>query len=530
MERPSRLAAGSLVLIMLACGQARGGTKALWQMVQAVRRPPGGPLAADVIMRSLTLHPASPADHHDTWKAIHDFHVTRLEWSYITDKAFIARVVNSGRVFGGAASAPSYIPKAQTPDWYDKVVIKDLLGRPIVAPWKRTWKRTLWGCVNNPEYRRGHLAFLKRYIDAGAQVMQRDEPRANLLATDWGGCFCDHCMTLFRQWLAARLTSKQRAALELDDLANFDYREFLKQRKAPAGDAFGRWKGDELKRLFIKFQHDATVGFHRQVRREIEAYARRGVPFSCNNGASRTGDIEMLFDWWFGELSYSAANPRSLLSIFRNAAAHHKLQVVTMPKKGDYRGLAEWQRRTRQTIATAYACGGFCMVPWDVYMPNNAPRYFGKPEQYADLFAFVRANRRLLEDYWEAAVAGPGITDERYKQPPVEVAGGTGQLMAVVTAKAGDRAAPIVIHLIEWGARGQPFVLKLRRTYFGGRRRRSYELLTPAPYDREAHRQAERSGDFSPLCLRRRLAAREVGIVQLLNVPPLDPWGILVVR
>jgi len=525
-SRPAQL----LACLALGLCSAPAATKPLWQMVKAVRRPPGAPLPTDVIMRSLRLHPASPDDNHDTWKALEDFHVTRLEWSYITDKAFIERVINSGRVFGGAASSPSYLPQAKDPDWYDKVVIRDLLGRPIIAPWKRTWKRTLWGCVNNPQYCRGHTDFLKRYIDAGAQTMQRDEPRANFLATQWGGCFCDHCVTLFRHWLAATLTNKERAALRLGDLANFDYRAFLKQQKAPAGDAFGRWKGDQLKRLFLRFQHDATIAFHRTVRRDLEAYARRRVPFSCNNGAKRTGDIEALFDWWFGELNYSLANPKDLHSIFKNAVQHQKLQVVTMPKKGDYRNLPEWERRTRQTIATAYACGGLCMVPWDVYMPNNAPRYFGKPRQYADLYAFVRANPALLDNYWEAAVAGAGLRDERFDQPPVELAGGTGQVMAVVTAKAADPAAPIVVHLIEWGQRGRPFTVKLRRTHFGGRRRRSYELLTPAPYDPDAHRQAQRSGDFSPLCKRRTLPTTQIGTLELVQVPPLEPWGILVIR
>jgi hypothetical protein len=30
--------------------------------------------------------------------------------------------------------------------------------------------------MNNPELERGYTAYLKKYVDAGAQIMQRDEP------------------------------------------------------------------------------------------------------------------------------------------------------------------------------------------------------------------------------------------------------------------------------------------------------------------------------------------------------------------
>jgi len=52
-------------------------------------------------------------------QALNDFHVTRLEWAYITDREFIERVRASGRVFGGAASAPAY-RRYQRPDNWEE--------------------------------------------------------------------------------------------------------------------------------------------------------------------------------------------------------------------------------------------------------------------------------------------------------------------------------------------------------------------------------------------------------------------------
>jgi hypothetical protein len=441
------------VALLAARGQAAEGRppRLPCQVAEATERPEGAPKPSDVIMRSLRLHPRNAKDPHDTWQALEDFHVTRLAWAYISDKAFIQRVTDSGRVFGGAASAPSYIHPPDDADWFEKVVIVNLNGEPIIAPWKRAWNRTLWGCINNPELERGYVDYLKRYVDAGAQVMQRDEPGGNLNATRWGGCFCDHCMAKFRKFLAEHTTAEQREKLGIADLATFDYRQHLKEAGAPVGDAFGRWKkGGELKRLFVQFQTEATLAFHRRTRAAIDAYAGRHVPFSCNNGVRRLSAIERMFDWWFGELSYGHATAVRIHDAMRTAAQHGRVQVVTMPKKGNRKNLDEWQRRTRQSIAMATACGGVCMVPWDVYMPSNAPRYFGTPEQYADLFGFTRGIAPYLDDYAYAGAVGKGIRCELYGEaPPVGVPTG-GRQFAVIRARRGKPAAPVVVHLVDW--------------------------------------------------------------------------------
>jgi len=75
--------------------------------------------------------------------------------------------------------------------------------------------------------------------------------------------------------------------------------------------------------------------------KKINDYAGRRVPLSCNNGAHRWSEIKREFDWAFGELSYSRAKPDVLYTAMREAAKHDRLQVVTMPKKGDTNDPAE---------------------------------------------------------------------------------------------------------------------------------------------------------------------------------------------
>ena len=479
-------------------------------------------------MRSLSIHPTNNGDPHDTMQTLRDFHVTMLAWAYIENPEFIAKVKRTGRVFGGAAAAPSYVGDKQGDDWLKNVCILDREGEVIIAPWKRNWTaRTLWGCVNNPALERGYTENLHRYVDAGVDIMQRDEPGANEAAVRWGGCFCDHCMKGFRQYLKANLPSDRRKELGVEPLDSFDYRTYLEKLDAPVGDAFNTWDGGELKEHFLAFQSEATVAFHQRTRKAMNDHAGRRIPFSCNNGARRFGEVEMLFDWAFGELAYRHATAAHIHHIMQEAAAHERRQVVTMPKKGDRLFMDQWQRRTRQTIAMAYACGGHCMVPWDVYMPQEAPRYFGEPQQYADLFGFIRANHRYLNGHEQAEASGYGVRREQQPQAgAVRVVGGE-KVAVRVRALPGKRDAPVVVHLVDWSDEPAPFKLMLEPGPFFGDRPLRIRVLQPKPYDRAAHQAAEETGQFESLC--QEMALSE-GRHTSVDIPALSPWGIVVVE
>ena len=526
------LAPGALsVLLVFAClapPPAPAEPGRLCDLAPARERPEGAPRPGDVIMRSLSLHPANARDPHDTMRALRDFHATTLAWAYIEDAEFIRKVKESGRAFGGAASAPSYIGEKPDADWMKGVAVLNRKGEVLIAPWKRTWNHpTLWGCVNNPELERGYNEYLRRYIDAGAEIMQRDEPGSNDNAVRWGGCFCDHCMKGFRDYLASHTTAGERGKLGIEPLKSFDYRAHLDRQKAPVGDEFDRWDGGPLKELFAAFQLESTVAFHQRTRYALNEYAGREVPFSCNNGVRHWGEIERVFDWAFGELSYSHATAPDLYRAFREAAAHGRAQIVTMPKKGDQLDPGEWQRRTRRTIAMACACGGHCMVPWDVYMPKDAPRYFGTPEQYADLFGFIRANRRFLDDYEQAEATGFGVpAAEQGAAGSVFLAGGE-RVSVGVRAVPGRRDAPVVIHLVDWSEKPEPFTLMLRPERFFGDQPLKVSLLRPVPYRADAHGKADQTGDYRALSQETLLCE---GRVAAAAIPALDPWAIVVVE
>jgi hypothetical protein len=308
------------------------------------------------------------------------------------------------------------------------------------------------------------------------------------------------------------------------------------------GDAFRNWPGGELKAQFVAFQAHVSKTFFQRTRKALDEQAGFHVAMSCNNGVRLFDDVMQQFDWFFGELSYREGTPGDLYHLLKRAEALDRLQIVTMPKKGGhvvYPDPEGWERQTRQTIATTYASGGICMVPWDVYMPDTfdenhqrsmTPRYFGTPEQYADLFGFIRASAGYLEGYEDAAAIGPGILETRWGlRLPLEIAGSP-ELYALVRAKPGEPDAPVVIHLIDWRSKPQAAVLKLRPDAFFPGRKLAVSLLVPTSFGAEAHQQAERTKDYAALATRVPLRAIPGETFTEVQVPAVTPWGMLLVQ
>jgi hypothetical protein len=160
-------------------------------------------------------------------------------------------------------------------------------------------------------------------------------------------------------------------------------------------------------------------------------------------------------------------------------------------------------------------------------MPEpGAPRYFGEPEEYADLYGFARASAAYLDGYEDAAFLMPETPDERFPLAPLAVAGGSEHVNLLVRAVPGKPDAPVVIHCLEMGDTPEPFRLRFNPARFFGDRPVTITLLAPSPYDQATHERAEQTKDFAALCVRKQLAT---GTVTEIEVPAMRPWGLLVI-
>jgi hypothetical protein len=438
------------------------------EMAERVDRPAGFPRPSAVCFSSRWKHPTNPKDPHDTFQTAADFHVTGFYWIAGPNQEWFKEIKRRGYTVQGWLS--TILPDTLFGDTRQKGRIMNEKGKLVTGPWMLSWKGW-WGCLNSPEYRGIYLQYVKMYLDAGVESLQMDDPGENYTATGWGGCYCPYCKAK-----AARLG------------------------KSPPD-----------------IQKQSTEEFYKWIRGEMDAYAGRHVPFSCNSHPGDRYFFDAVFDFGIEELDQTT--PYNFYRAMRDAQRRGKAMMYTLRSTS--------VPETRRIIALSYACGSQTIVPWDVYMPGpGAARYFGRPEDYADLYGMVRHCAGYLDGYEDAAFVMPELADNRCGLVPLGVVGGSADLNLFVRAVPGKADAPVVIHCLDRADAPRPFHLCLDPARLFGQRPLTIDLFVPAPYNRAAHRLAEQTKNFAPLVIRKRLAA---GRVTICDVPAVSPWGLLVI-
>ena len=258
------------------------------------------------------------------------------------------------------------------------------------------------------------------------------------------------------------------------------------------------------------------------------------------------------FDYFMSELMFASCDPVRLFQRHEAILQAGKALIYHPPKANSGEPMEYMKPLTRAVIGYTYAMGGWLAAPYDLFIGAGIPRYFGKPEDYADLYGFIRANTKYLDGLERAAYAGAWLGDQTAGNVLV-IEGGSGGVYAFARTTPNEPEAPIVIHLVDWGEelefiegrfrdqagfnsvsykRGAkaPFALKVRRANCYGARSFTARLLTPPPYDSETHWQAERTGDYSALSESRPIAFQTRGGYAEFQIPKLDPYALLVLQ
>lgn len=469
----------SMVMLALFVGNifvAEENTMAQGKTVSEVavtsKRAPGAPKYSDVCFSPRWRRPRDENDPHDTFRDATAFHATRFDWVYSSDPEWIADCRKRGYWFTGTLNS-------MVGGKDEKGRLHNKNGDRVTAPWMRKWN-AYWGCVNSPAYREAYLALGKTMIDGGIDAIQMDDPGCNYTAVNWGACHCEHC--------------KKKAAEEGVDLA--------KDMKA--------------------FQKKSIIAFYADMRKQLDEYAGRRIPWSSNNYNGNMAFPYDLFDYGTAELQDGSAKPQDLYNKITGAAKKGRQQIYTY--------VSTEVAKTRRVIAMAYGCGGHIIVPYDVWH-GNRPRIFGTPEEYADLYGFARAVAPLLDGYEDAGVFSNGrIRDNRYgSMKPVETLGIGESVYGMTRAKPGQADAPAVVHLVDWREEPASFKVKLDSGLFFASGKIEVSLLVPQEYDAATHAKAAETKNFTALAKSISLPIEKQGNAAVVEVPRLTPWGILVV-
>lgn len=295
--------------------------------------------------------------------------------------------------------------------------VRDLNDKPAITWWTHTYKGhpSYHFCTNAPGYRRYLFYQLRRVMDAGTDWLMIDSaiPTIGALNARYGGCFCQHCLSGFREFLKENIHAADLAATRINDIDNFDYRAFLLAN----GMTDQRYRAEilafppviPLAKEYFDYQWREVNALFRAFKRCAQAYGD-DVPMSSNSPFYWAEFIYAVdaHDFYTNEMDYKTPEeeilPTEPVYTFKLADALDRLIAITgVPRAFEPCRRNDRPGHIRLWIAQAYAHGHVFMAPdkmWTMRCAGEPDRwYHSKLGDYEDLYHFVRDYPELFDDY-----------------------------------------------------------------------------------------------------------------------------------
>ena len=316
---------------------------------------------------------------------------TRIEWSYVTDRAMIRRFKETAPVF--VAALNTIMPPGHAVSFE---------GAPIIAPWMTSFgkpgARMPYICQNNPDD-------LAVRVEQAAALMA-DGVTDTFQFDDWYGnaqmlwypnaCFCDHCQKEFAADMGLPIHYRDylrgRGFTHTAELF-----EAAKQGKVPI------WED------YVRFQQQTVTRFFRRLRLGMDQALGRPVTLSVNGSVldfgGRIDTVLPFVEYFDGETR--AFGPDDLVKLAEAARRRARKQVVSFfpPEELDDYDDAKFVASVNRGIALCYCLGLLPLFPYDVYAGNDPktgvmrPRWYGTWPQYRKPYETVREHPEWFDDY-----------------------------------------------------------------------------------------------------------------------------------
>jgi hypothetical protein len=297
------------------------------------------------------------------------------------------------------------------PQTYEEGLCRDVYGKPVNVPWLTDHQHKgipyWWCCTQQPQFRQYLRERVVETVKAGADGVHLDDHLGSAGGLWLGLCFCDRCVTGFRQYLQG-LTQAEREPLGIERAEQFDYRTTVrewiaadptKKRTPPQHPWWPQW---------TIYQCRAAASWMQELRDLAARTAGRAVPMGANAGLlwpRHLSDYKSL-DWFSAETDHHAQArrfPDQPVFAYRLAEAVGRPYAATA-SGGDWAYIKEHNLPglVRGWIALSYAAGQQLMAPhrqW-CYTPQKGTHWYqGPAAQFAPLYQFVRQQAGLLDDY-----------------------------------------------------------------------------------------------------------------------------------
>ncbi len=335
---------------------------------------------------------------------------TRIEWVYSTNPIFVDSLKSVTPWFGGALSPATPLPN-------DEGIAKDFDGRPIVAPWMKSWGAK-WITTTDKRTKDVLRNIALQYLKVGANSIQIDGPLLQFTAANWGGDFSESSLAGFATFISQYPDKAELRRMAIADPYNFNYKKFLLDQHGiqNAKQYEEKFRLLPTTPLWFQYLRESVISHFADLRTFLNGIRGSTVPLSMNLPLFGPDEsIPHLELVQFLDYAMVETNIASFDLVSLQAATFRSLGVGYVPSI-----LPRTKAENRAAIAALYAMGAQPLVPWDVYIDNGPTRkpsrFFGNPEDYADLYAFVRDNAKLFDDYEELAVAAIVVPVDHYKK------------------------------------------------------------------------------------------------------------------
>jgi hypothetical protein len=396
------------ILYLLLSGLALYSTPstATWSLTEGAGVHPSYqgtvPSKSDVIFSTRFKRP----DSAETARA---FGATRVEWVYTKETNFVKEMKGAAPWFGGAINANGPLPN-------DDGMARDFDGAVLTPPWMKAWSAK-WVTTTHPDTQRVIADQIALALSMGADSIQVDDANYQYHGALYhGGDFNPSTLAGFKAYLPAYPDQAKLKALGLVDFEG-TYRDYLKARFGikDAADYKRRYRSLPSTQVWLAYIRSTVDQHYARIRHAANAGRTRPVPFSINLLTLTAPDeASVLFHLVpYADYSMPEVNITDYATVVSMGATARALRLGWAPSI-----LPLSLSENRAAIANLYAMGGQPLVPWDVYngnddkgMPN---RYFGKPQEYGDLYRFVRSNADLFNGKELAAEVGIVVPVNRF--------------------------------------------------------------------------------------------------------------------
>jgi hypothetical protein len=347
----------------------------------------------------------------ETIGMINQIRPSRIEWHYLSDDRHftsLKQALPSGH-FSAAINANP--PLSGNEGW-----AQDFDGKPLIAPWMVSWGAK-WASVASPVTRAFILNQVDQLLAKNVDGIQIDDGLFQFSAEAWGGGdFSPDSLRGFGPWLAANIPAATLQTFDIQAGPSFDFKAYLTQKHGirTAAD-YMRLRNLPVLGLWRQYLMANVMDFNRQVRAKLAAHPRRPL-LSANLGYLRPMDSTVaqasVVDFSMSELPIDSKP--SHFGVWGATA-----QALNIPFVGAFAGTTS-VARFRHMIALAYAHNINPIFPWDVFVPttgtNPVPRYFGRTQDFIDLYDFARNNAALLDHRQPGATVGLVVATEHYDE------------------------------------------------------------------------------------------------------------------